>query len=121
MPSGGVRTVLQFFGTPAIALTVAVLLAMWLLGLRRGMSGTQQEMKDAVAAGYWPLYRYDPRKKDAPFTLDSKAPTMAYEDFLKGETRFLALTRTFPDHAKTLFAAGADPSALAASLQPPAP
>ena len=77
-------------------------------GIRRGMSGTQQEMKDAVAAGYWPLYRYDPRKKDAPFTLDSKAPTMAYEDFLKGETRFLALTRTFPDNAKTLFAAGAD-------------
>ena len=65
-------------------------------------------MKDAVAAGYWPLYRFDPRKKDAPFTLDSKAPTMAYEDFLKGETRFLALTRTFPENAKTLFAAGAD-------------
>ena len=77
-------------------------------GIRRGMSGTQQEMKDAVAAGYWPLYRFDPRKKDAPFTLDSKAPTMAYEDFLKGETRFLALTRTFPDNAKTLFAAGAE-------------
>ena len=77
-------------------------------GIRRGMSGTQQEMKDAVAAGYWPLYRYDPRKKDAPFTLDSKAPTMAYEDFLKGETRFLALTRTFPDNAKTLFASGAE-------------
>ena len=77
-------------------------------GIRRGMSGTQQEMKDAVAAGYWPLYRFDPRKPDAPFTLDSKAPTMAYEDFLKGETRFLALTRTFPDHAKTLFAAGAE-------------
>ncbi len=75
-------------------------------GIRRGMSGVQQEMKDAVAAGYWPLYRFDPRREE-PFQLDSKAPTMAYQDFLKGENRFLALTRTFPENAERFFAAGA--------------
>lgn len=53
LPSGGVRTVLQFFGTPAIALTVAVLLAMWLLGLRRGMSG--KELSELSAASLRPV------------------------------------------------------------------
>ena len=38
-------------------------------------------------------------------TLDSKAPSMAYEDFLDGETRYAALKRTFPENAKTLFSA----------------
>ena len=37
-PAGPVRDVLMFFGNPAIALTVAVLLAMCLLGIRRGMT-----------------------------------------------------------------------------------
>jgi GntP family gluconate:H+ symporter len=40
-PPGVFRDVLQFFGNPAIALTVAVLLAMWLLGIRRGMSSAE--------------------------------------------------------------------------------
>ena len=30
--------VLTFLGTPAVALTIAVLLALWLLGIRRGMT-----------------------------------------------------------------------------------
>ncbi|MBT2593706.1 GntP family permease [Arthrobacter sp. ISL-72] len=40
-PAGPLRDVLTFFGNPAIALTVAVLLAMWLLGIRRGMSSAE--------------------------------------------------------------------------------
>jgi len=40
-PPGVFRDILQFFGNPAIALTVAVLLAMWLLGIRRGMSSAE--------------------------------------------------------------------------------
>ncbi|HZE66313.1 MAG TPA: SLC13 family permease [Sporichthyaceae bacterium] len=35
------RSVLLFVGTPAIALTIAVLLAMYLLGIRRGMTVTE--------------------------------------------------------------------------------
>ena len=40
-PAGPFRDTLQFFGNPAIALTVAVLLAMWLLGIRRGMTAAE--------------------------------------------------------------------------------
>lgn len=40
-PEGPLKSTLVFFGNPAIALTVAVLLAMWLLGIRRGMTPDQ--------------------------------------------------------------------------------
>lgn len=40
-PEGPIKSTLVFFGNPAIALTVAVLLAMWLLGIRRGMTPDQ--------------------------------------------------------------------------------
>ena len=76
-------------------------------GIRSGMHKVQEEMKRAVESGYWPLYRYDPRKEQ-PFHLDCKAPSMEYEDFLDGETRYSALRRTFPENAKTLFAIGAE-------------
>ena len=58
-------------------------------GIKRGMSGVQQEMKDAVASGYWNLYRYSPETKT--FTLDSKEPTMPLYDFMKGEVRYASL------------------------------
>ena len=76
-------------------------------GIKGGMSGVQAEMKRAVDAGYWYLYRYDPRAKKA-FTLDSSEATMSYRDFLDGEVRYSALLRTFPDEAKTLFEQGED-------------
>ena len=72
-------------------------------GIKRGMHSVQEEMKRAVDSGYWPLYRYDPRKAQ-PFMLDSKAPSMAYEDFLDGEVRYASLRRTFPELAEQLFA-----------------
>ncbi len=71
-------------------------------GIKRGMSGVQQEMKDAVASGYWNLYRYSPETKT--FTLDSKEPTMPLYDFMKGEVRYASLELSFPDNAKVLFA-----------------
>ena len=73
-------------------------------GIKAGMANVQAEMKRAVDSGYWLLYRYDP-EKEQPMTVDSKAPSMAYEDFLDGETRYAALKRTFPENAKTLFSA----------------
>ena len=76
-------------------------------GIKGGMSGVQAEMKRAVDAGYWHLYRYDPRA-DKPFTLDSGEATMSYREFLDGEVRYSALVRTFPDEAKTLFEQGED-------------
>ena len=36
--------------------------------------------------------------------LDCKEPTMAYRDFLEGETRYTSLKKTFPEEAEKLFA-----------------
>jgi len=52
-PPGPLRDTLIFFGTPAIALTVAVLLAMWLLGYRRGM--TADEMAELTGSSLKPI------------------------------------------------------------------
>ena len=75
-------------------------------GLKCGMAKVQDEMKRAVDAGYWFLYRYNPAAEPR-FTLDSKAPTMDYEAFLDGEVRYASLRRTFPENAEALFAEGA--------------
>ncbi|MCQ2113179.1 MAG: pyruvate:ferredoxin (flavodoxin) oxidoreductase [Bacteroidaceae bacterium] len=76
-------------------------------GLTCGMHRVQNEMKRAVESGYWLLYRYDPRREH-PFQLDSKQPTMSYTDFLDGEVRYASLRRTFPENADSLFAKGTD-------------
>ncbi len=75
-------------------------------GLKCGMAKVQDEMKRAVEAGYWHLYRYNPDATPR-FTLDSKAPTLDYEAFLDGEVRYAALRRTFPENAEALFSEGA--------------
>ena len=72
-------------------------------GIKAGMDQVQAEMKRAVDAGYWTLYRYNPANKEHPFTLDSKAPTMSYQEFLEGEVRYASLHKTFPGNAKQLF------------------
>ena len=75
-------------------------------GIRAGMGKSQTEEKNAVAAGYWHLFRFDPRKKAEgknPFTLDSKAPTASYKDFLKGEVRYTSLALKNPERAEKLF------------------
>ncbi|MBR5288117.1 MAG: pyruvate:ferredoxin (flavodoxin) oxidoreductase [Clostridia bacterium] len=71
-------------------------------GIRIGMGNVQSEMKRAVDAGYWTLYRYNPNAQK-PMTVDSKRPTMDYEEFLDGEVRYASLKRTFPEHAELLF------------------
>ncbi len=76
-------------------------------GIRGGMGISQTEEKKAVEAGYWNLFRFNPLLADAgknPFTLDSKAPTASYQDFLRGEVRYSSLLRSFPDRAEVLFA-----------------
>ena len=73
-------------------------------GIKAGMDQAQAEMKRAVDAGYWPLYRYNPAKETGKFTLDSKEPTLNYQEFLEGEVRYASLHRTFPENARELFA-----------------
>jgi len=74
-------------------------------GLKKGMGKTQEEEKLAVEAGYWPLYRYDPRlaaQGKNPFQLDMKDPTGNFRDFLMGEVRYASLHQSFPEEAKRL-------------------
>ena len=72
-------------------------------GIKGGMGVSQVEEKRAVEAGYWHLYRYNPEKEEA-FTLDSKAPSAGYRDFIMSEVRYNALARSFPERAEKLFA-----------------
>jgi len=75
--------------------------------IKGGMSNCQAEMKKAVDCGYWNLFRFNPALKAEgknPFTLDSKAPAGGYQEFLMNEARYSALTRSFPERAKELFA-----------------
>ena len=75
-------------------------------GIKGGMSIAQTEEKRAVQAGYWHLFRFDPRRTAEglnPFQLDSKEPTESYEDFLMNEVRYNSLARSNPERAKALF------------------
>ena len=75
--------------------------------IKGGMANCQLEMKKAVECGYWNLFRFNPAAKAEgknPFTLDSKAPAGGYQEFLLNEARYSALTRSFPERAKELFA-----------------
>ncbi|MEG0961793.1 MAG: pyruvate:ferredoxin (flavodoxin) oxidoreductase [Lachnospiraceae bacterium] len=75
-------------------------------GIKIGMSKAQTEEKNAVEAGYWHTFRFNPtlKKEGKPaFSLDSKAPTGDYKTFLNGEVRYNALARFNPERAEELF------------------
>ena len=75
-------------------------------GLKEGMGRTQANTKQAVEAGYWHLYRYNPElKKEGknPFILDSKEPTASFREFLEKQVRYTSLQQTFPEIAEELF------------------
>jgi len=72
-------------------------------GIKGGLKGAMAETKNAVNSGYWFTFRFNP-EAEKKFTLDSKAPTGSYADFILTETRYSALTRSFPERAKELFA-----------------
>ena len=76
-------------------------------GIKKGMSKAQTEEKLAVESGYWFNFRYNPtlaaEGKDA-FSLDSKAPSKDYQEFLKGENRYASLAKFNPERAAELFA-----------------
>jgi pyruvate-ferredoxin/flavodoxin oxidoreductase len=73
-----------------------------------GMNHCQDEMKKAVAAGYWNLFSFNPALKAEgknPFTLTSKAGDGTYQDFLNNEARYTRLVKPFPERAEKLFKA----------------
>ncbi|MBW7850897.1 MAG: pyruvate:ferredoxin (flavodoxin) oxidoreductase [Rhodospirillales bacterium] len=55
------------------------------------MAHALDQQKLAVQSGYWPLYRYDPRKlgtTEGPLALDSQEPALPLSQFLAIEGRF---------------------------------
>ncbi len=78
-------------------------------GLRAGMNKSQDEMDQAVQAGYWHLYRYNPSLANEgknPFILDSKEPDWSkFQEFLSSEVRYSSLNKMFPEEAAILFKA----------------
>jgi pyruvate-ferredoxin/flavodoxin oxidoreductase len=66
--------------------------------------GLEQE-KNAVLSGYWPLFRYDPRRLAEgknPFQLDSRAATLPLDQYIYKETRYSMLVHSNPEVAKEL-------------------
>ena len=70
------------------------------------MCASQAEIRRAVAAGYWNLFRFNPMlaaEGKNPLTLDSKDPTDSYQDFIRSEVRYTSLLKSFPEDAERLF------------------
>jgi len=64
-----------------------------------------EQQKRAVDSGYWPLVRFDPRRiaqGKPPLQLDSKAPKIPLEDYIRHERRYMMLLDTHPERAEEL-------------------
>ncbi len=75
------------------------------------MSTAMSHQREAVASGYWPLYRYKPVTEGAgerPFHLDSKKPTLRFRDFALKEARFGMLGLANPQESERLLAVAQD-------------
>jgi len=72
-------------------------------GIKGTMQNCQLEMKKAVEAGYWQMFRYNPTLENNKLTIDSKAPTADYVEFIKSEARYARLAQSFPERAADLF------------------
>ncbi len=72
------------------------------------MAKGMEQQKLAVETGYWPLYRYDPRRKAEgknPLQLDSKPPKVPLKEYMYREARYRMLTRSNPEVAERLLEA----------------
>lgn len=75
-------------------------------GLKKGMGFSIRNMDEAVKAGYWHLYRFNPQLKKQgknPFTLDSKEPQGSFRDFIMDQVRYSAIAKQYPEQAEELF------------------
>jgi len=64
-----------------------------------------EQQKLAVNSGYWPAYRFDPRRAEQgenPLQLDSKAPKVSFESYAMNETRYRMLHKINPERAQML-------------------
>ena len=76
-------------------------------GLAGGMRQSLKEAQEAVASGYWSLYRYNPllaEKGKQPMTLDFKKPAFdQMPAFMQTQVRFAFLQSANPNAAQALF------------------
>ena len=75
-------------------------------GLKKGMGFSIRNMDEAVKAGYWHLYRFNPELKEQgknPVSLDSKEPQGSFRDFIMDQVRYSAIAKQFPEQAEELF------------------
>jgi len=69
--------------------------------LRKGL----EQQKLAVQSGAWPLYRYNPAliaEGKNPLSIDSKEPTITFEQYAYNETRFRMLVQSDEHRAEEL-------------------
>ena len=75
-------------------------------GIKGGLSNSIRQERLAVECGYFPIFRYDPRKVEAGepgLTIDMKEPDYdKFRDFIMTETRYSQLPRVNPEHAEEL-------------------
>ena len=75
-------------------------------GNKNGMGKAQDVSDKAVKSGYWNNFRFDPRLEsqgENPLSIDSKAPSIGYRDFIMDEVRYTSLVMNFPERAEELF------------------
>ena len=71
------------------------------------MGKSVQEMRNAVACGHWPLFRFNPelaKEGKTPLILDSRDPSMSFEEYANGENRFRTLKMSNPKLSAELMA-----------------
>jgi pyruvate-ferredoxin/flavodoxin oxidoreductase len=71
------------------------------LDLRKGL----EQQKLAVASGHWPLYRYNPAlmaEGKNPLSIDSKDPSIPFEQYAYNETRYKQLVHADEQRAEEL-------------------
>ena len=69
------------------------------------LAGGIEQQKLAVETGYWPLYRYDPRRAadgESAFKLDSAAPKGDLAVYMGNETRFRMTEQQGPERYREL-------------------
>ena len=71
------------------------------IDMRKGLD----QQKLAVQSGFWPLYRYNPllaQEGKNPLTIDSKEPTVPFEQYAYNETRYRMLVQSDEARAEML-------------------
>ena len=102
-PLHAIKTVLaaESYRGPSLIIAMSHCIA-WGIDMTKGL----ELQKEAVACGYWPLYHYDPRDRQQPFHLDSKAPKGEFKEFAMKNARFAILANSKPAEAERLMALG---------------